>query len=248
MVCYHCGAAVHVRCLADRMLGEAGGGDETEVIPSEGFCWAPACARRLLWSRLVKGVQVYRPRSTSSSSSLEDEDYRSGGMTFGGGPLVWRVDDSSDDEGDEGGGDDSGGDSEHAARGDGGWSGGSASRDNEETEEDEESEDDGFWKLGGGYSQGRQAGGTGQTKHAPSRKGGSGQCRPSPLPAGGRAQAAKSERGEHASFVLVDTSDQNDSDSSSSVGGNLGRETQQSPSSLPLAERLRLRRLDSRHE
>ncbi|CAM9123640.1 unnamed protein product, partial [Laminaria digitata] len=52
MSCHHCGTPAHVRCLAERMLRDAG--DESEVIPSEGVCLVPACGRRLLWSRLVK--------------------------------------------------------------------------------------------------------------------------------------------------------------------------------------------------
>ncbi|CAN0550452.1 unnamed protein product, partial [Ectocarpus sp. 8 AP-2014] len=58
MSCYHCGASVHVRCLADRMLRDAGD-DVRELIPSEGNCWVPACSRRLLWSRLVKEAGGY---------------------------------------------------------------------------------------------------------------------------------------------------------------------------------------------
>lgn len=251
MVCYHCGAAVHVRCLADRMLGEAGGdASESEVIPSEGLCWAPACARRLLWSRLVKGVQAYRPRS-AACSSLEDEvsedrttveGGRSGDMTVdGGGPLVWRVDDSSDDEDDEGGGD--------ALREDGGGWSGSASRDNEETEEEEEeegeSDDDEFWKLSG-YSQGGRAGGVVQQTGRISpcmgeSERGSG---PSRLPAVGRTQGEKSRKGEHV--PVVDSSDRPDSDDGDSDGDSDGVDqeggTQQSPPRLPLADRLRLRR------
>eukprot|EP00752_Nemacystus_decipiens_P012678 g11231.t1 len=158
MACYHCGAAAHVRCLADRMLGEAEvEGDESEVIPSEGRCWAPACARRLLWSRLVKGVQAYRPRSRSLEGDENPEgravEGGSGDVSVDGGPLVWRVDDGSDDDDDEdddeggGAGDESGCDSEHARReaDDGCWSSSSAPRANEETGEDDgDSEDDEF--------------------------------------------------------------------------------------------------------
>lgn len=208
MACYHCGAAAHVRCLAGRMLGEAGG-DESEVIPSEGLCWAPACARRLLWSRLVKGVQAYRPRASASTLEGEDPedtpvDVGSGGLVVDGGPLVWRVDDSSDDDedddedgdGDDGGGagDESGCDSEQAARGDwGDWSGVSASRAGETAEEEGEdegdSEDDEFWKLSG-RSQGSRAGGAGRKRQIAASRGESGrECRPcrppSPSPAVG---------------------------------------------------------------
>ena len=267
MVCYYCGAAAHVRCLAGRMLagngGAGGGGDESEVIPSEGPCWVPACARRLLWSRLVRGVQGYRPRS--GSGRPEDEEPEDAPVADGsgdatvddGGPLVWRVDDSSDDDGDDdddqdeggGGGADnhSGCDSELAARGDGGgWSGGSAARDYGETQEDEEeeegeSEDDDFWKLSGCPQGSRAGGGTGQTRRVSASRGGSvRESRSSPSPAAGRMQAEKSRNSGQNSVVLVDSTSDRHSSSSDSEGG--GGENQQSPPRLPLAERLRLRR------
>ena len=265
MACYHCRAAAHVRCLAGRMLFEAGG-DESGVIPCEGLCWAPACARRLLWSRLVKNVQAYRPRS--STSGLEDEGPEdapmgvgSGGVAVGDGPLVWRVDDSSDDDdhddGDDedaergGAGDDSGCDSEQAVLEDGGgWSGGSASRANGKTEEEEEedegdSEDDEFWELGG-CSQGRRAGGTEQTRRIAASRGESQrENRPSSSPpAVGRTQRPKPRKCEQDAVVVVDASDRNSSDKGSDCeGGDQGSTTPQSPPTLPLAERLRLRSL-----
>lgn len=251
MVCYHCDAAAHVRCLADRMLVEAGG-DGSEVIPSEGRCWAPACARRLLWSRLVKGVRAYRPRSSGLEDQVPEDtpvesECGSGDVTVDEGPLVWRVDDSSDDE--DGEHDDSGCDSEHVVREDGGgWSGGSVSRNDRESGEEEE-EDDEFWKLSG-CSQGRRGGGIGQSRRIPKARGESGrECKPSPLPFG-RTQAATSRKcGKGQDSVEVgDTSDRRDSDSSDCEGGDHRREAQESPPRLPLAERLRLRRLGSCHE
>eukprot|EP00903_Cladosiphon_okamuranus_P015939 g14723.t1 len=264
MVCYHCGAAAHVRCLADRMLGEAGAGDESEVIPFEGPCWAPACARRLLWSRLVKGVQEYRPRSSRPSGDEVAEvtpvEGGSGDVTVEGGPLVWRVDDSSDDDDDDddgeggSGGDESGCDSEHAGREyGGGWSCDSASRDNGDTQEEEEEQDgesaDDFWKLSGCCSHGNRARGrTAQTKRVPASRGGSGrECKLPQSPGVGRTQEAKSRKGVQDSVVLVDsTSDRRDSENIGSEGGD--GETQPSPLRLPLAERLRLRTLGSCHE
>ena len=275
MLCYHCGAAAHVRCLACRMLREAGGGDseseaerEGEVIPSEGLCWAPACARRLLWSRLVKGAQPYRPRASSSGSALEGEagggDGRSGGTAVGDGPLVWRVDDSSGDEDDEEGGgagdEDSDCDSERAVvREDrGGWSSGAASRDlvsatdreGKEEEDDDDDDDDGFWDLGGGCSQGRRGGGvlgeSGKERRiAPYGGSGRGRKTSAPLATAGRPQQSERSRdGRHVS--LVDTaSDRHDSDGNSSSGSGGGRDrgAERSPPRLPLAERLRLKRL-----
>lgn len=277
MLCYHCaGAPVHVRCLADRMLREAGA-DESEVIPSEGKCWAPACARRLLWSRLVKGVQAYRP--TASPSGAPEDEARGGGgggggASIGDGPLVWRVDDSSGDEEEEedeeegGDGDDSGDcDSEQSAAredgGGGGWSSGAASRNlvsnadrggekEVEEEDDDDDDDDGFWDLGDGRSQVKRTGGlggSGQARRGPPCVGGSARVRGRKTSASlavGREGVEKppSCDGQHVSLV-ESASERYDSDSNSSRGGggDPDRDAERSPPRLPLAERLRLRRL-----
>lgn len=256
MLCYHCNAAVHVRCLAARMLREAGE-HGCEVIPSEGVCWVPACRRRLLWSRLVKGVQVYRPK-VSSSSELEQtlgDGPVDGGTEIDRGPLVWRVDDSSDDDDDDGDSDEDCSEcgSDLAAREEGvaGWSSGAASRDLvsdiEEGEEEDEDDDDSFWKLDGGgpgCSQTR-AGGPGKTRATrPISSCGemSGRdCRTSSLLAVGRAEVGKTLGRGYASFVDT-TNDRCDSEDSCG-GGDQERETENSPLMLPLLERLRQRRL-----
>lgn len=276
MLCYHCGAATHVRCLADRMLREAGA-DASEVIPSEGSCWAPACARRLLWSRLVKGVQVYR-LTVSPSGAPEDEARGGdgdggGGASIGDGPLVWRVDDSSGDEEEDeeegGGGDDSDCDSERSAMredgGRGGWSSGAASKDLvssnadrgagkevEEEEEDDDDDDDGFWDLGEGRcsqaKRGGGQGGSGQARRVPPCGGGSARRgrQTSASLAVGRQGVEKSPPcdGQHVSLV-ESASERHDSDSGSSSGGDGDQDgdAEKSPPRLPLAERLRLRRL-----
>lgn len=194
-----------MRCLARRMLREAGE-DDCEVIPSEGVCWVPTCARRLLWSWLVKGVQVYHPRVSSSS-----EDGR---VAVDRGPPVWRVHDSSDDDDDDVDGEGSECGSDLAAWEDeAGWSSGvaSASRDllsENEEEGGEEDDDDSFWKLSGGRSGCSQAGRTGGSSGARGTRpisscGGKlgRDCRTSSLRDTGRMVMDKACGGGHTPFV-----------------------------------------------
>lgn len=270
MLCYHCGAAVHVRCLARKMLTrEAGNGcdEPCEVIPFEGTCWEPACARRLLWSRLVKRVQVYRRSGGAQSESsgpergfLDDDDGvgEEEEEIVGGDPPVWRVDDSSSDDDDdngveeeEGGNDRS---SDYGSDGAGeGWSSGAASRDlvsqtdpeeGEDKEEDyDDDDDDDFWRLSNGtnrHSEARQTGGhlgaSGQNARLPPRaeRSGNAGCihsRSSPALAGAPA----------ACVSLVDAGEAHDGDCSK--GGEQDGEEMNSRANLPLAARLRLRRL-----
>ncbi|CAM9380375.1 unnamed protein product [Ectocarpus fasciculatus] len=236
MSCYHCGAAVHVRCLADRMLREAGD-DVREVIPSEGSCWAPACSQRLLWSRLVKDAQAYRPRVSPSTGGVDDNVNAAGGD--GGGPPVWRVDDdSSDDEEDDDDEGRDGGDG-HDSDGAGGWSSDAGSTDfisqpypGEEDEEDDSDD----WRLSPAHSQGKRAGkdsdGNGQPKRCP----GSGE-----MPGGVKSPALANGNEQHVSFVDT-TSNRYDSEGSEGRD-QMTKNAEQSPPNLPLAERLRLRRL-----
>lgn len=97
MSCDHCQLPSHVRCMADRILGQVGD-EKSEVIPMQGFCPMPACTRHLLWSRLVKGVQTFGSREGSWNEKGNAADGGSGGG--GGSRVVWRVSDSSDEEDD----------------------------------------------------------------------------------------------------------------------------------------------------
>lgn len=97
MSCHRCGLPAHVRCLAERMLRDAG--DGSEVIPSEGLCLVPACGMRLLWSRLVKDAHTYRRGvCTGDDGEADENDAHCGAVDHVRSPLVWRVDDSSGDE------------------------------------------------------------------------------------------------------------------------------------------------------
>lgn len=237
------------------MLREAGE-DDCEVVPSEGVCWVPGCERRLLWSRLVKGVQAYRPRVSSSSEPEQEvgDEPVDGGTAVDGGPLVWRVDDSDDDDDEDGESDGDGSegvsDLETRENGGAGWSSGAVSRDsvsaNEEEEEEEADSDDSFWRLSGGSpgcSQARRIGSSGRTRGTgpiPSCGGNSEMgFRTSSLRTDRRPEVDKSCRGGHTSPVDT-TSDLYDSDDGGS--GDQERETVHSPLMIPLAERLRQRR------
>lgn len=123
MQCHACGVMKsHVRCLAARFIHEAG--DAAEIIPHDGYCPKAACATRLLWSQLVRDVQRYCPASGADNHPCEagrgehpSDDMESGGEgnacgrhVHGSGDRrgVWLVDDSSDDDDSEGGSDDEG--------------------------------------------------------------------------------------------------------------------------------------------
>eukprot|EP00904_Undaria_pinnatifida_P007902 jgi/Undpi1/4241/HiC_scaffold_16.g07607.m1 len=251
MSCHHCGTPAHVRCLAKRMLRDAG--DESEVIPSEGVCLAPACGRRLLWSRLVKGVHTYR-RALNAGDNVGGEADGSGAhcgaVDHAGSPLVWRVDDSGDDEdedddcGDVSDDDDDDDDddadsdreSDHSAR------------DTTSQPFKEENEDDFFWGLNSKIPDCSQ-------RSAVDSVGG-GDCvdisRCTQLLSvqkslGSDPRKAKiSERGGDASVI---PSTKRRPDYLSSGGSDVGSEglsdcSLPSPPKLSLVERLRLRRLD----
>ncbi|CAM9091745.1 unnamed protein product [Ectocarpus sp. 4 AP-2014] len=158
----------------------------------------------------------------------------------GGGPPVWRVDDSSDDEEDDEGGYDGDG---HESDGAGGWSSDAGSTDlisqphpgeEEEEEEEDDNDNDSCWRLSPAHSQGKRAGKGSDGNGQPERFRASGE-----MP-GGVKSPALTNGNQHISFV-DSTSDRYDSDGSE--GGDQMKITGQSPSKLPLAERLRLRRL-----
>lgn len=250
MSCHHCGTPAHVRCLAERMLRDAG--DESEVIPSEGVCLVPACGRRLLWSRLVKGVYTYRRAACAGDrEEAEGSDAHCSAVDHARGPLVWRVDDSSGDEdeddddcGDAAGADDydddddvgSDGESDHSAR----------DLASQPTMEDD---DDIFWRLSSKsqdctqWSEVDSVGGDGGVETSRCGQLSSTQ----ELRASDRPQANVSGSGDDVS-VIGSTRCRRDY-SSSGGGSGLGLEklsncSPPSPPTLSLVERLRLRRLD----
>lgn len=109
MRCHSCEVmTAHVRCLAKRFLLE--GGEPSEVIPYEGRCPRSACAQRLLWATLVREAITYRPLSSTELNPTEpagrqsnlDDEWENGGDVGDQGcdssPRVWRADDSSDDD------------------------------------------------------------------------------------------------------------------------------------------------------
>lgn len=247
MCCYHCGAPAHVRCLASRMLREAG--DESEVIPFEGSCSVPSCARHLLWPRLVKDAQTYRPKVCADEQVVEGA-----AVALALGPLVWRVDDSSDDDssddedsksgdGDEDSNSDidevgSDGESEHAVGGGVSCSSGAFSE-TALTQAAEEEEDDDFWRLNGEsprLTQGiveKDEGGCGKMGR---KKQGSGSDVDSDMSSSPRSPLTINLTQLENSFDLT----------TSCISGGMEAGNQDSPSSPPtvsLAERLRLRRL-----
>lgn len=247
MSCHHCGIPAHVRCLAERMLRDAG--DGSEVIPSEGVCLVPACGRRLLWSRLVKDVHTYRRGvCTGDDGEADGSNADCGAVDHAHSPLVWRVDDSSgdEDEDEELCGDVSDNDYDNDTCSDGERDHSARYVAPQPTQE--ESDDDLFWRLsrksphcsqrstvdilGGGE-------GVGLSK---SRQISSAQ-EPS---ASDRPQANVSGRGDDMS-AMASTSYRRDY-SSSGGGSDLGWEglsncSLPSPPTQSLVERLRLRRL-----
>lgn len=147
MSCVDCQLSSHVRCMAGRMLRQVGD-ENSEIIPLQGSCPMPACARRLLWSQLVKDVQTYRSRSGAVNEDMriggekgDAADDGSGGR--GGSPVVWRVNDSSDEEDDS--------DTEQAEGGageDGGFSSDAFSdAPSQAAEEEEEQDEDNDWRF-----------------------------------------------------------------------------------------------------
>lgn len=247
MCCHHCGVPMHVRCLADRWLGEDG--DELELIPSQGFCVNPSCARQLLWSRLVRDVNTYRP-SVCSDGQVADNDDSNEIVGVDPGLVVWRVDDSSDDGDDDDDGSDD--ESEHAAQRDG-INNSDAFSDtlSQGAEEDDET----FWRLYSGSPGWSQepvvqgnVHGCGDEKQSSTCRGSSTRNEAALSPTSPRVLAVSrtqlsKPRGEDDVVVVGSTGDRN-----SSARGGEDREAYEgsppaSPSSLPLAERLRVRRL-----
>ena len=245
MSCHHCGTPAHVRCLAERMLRDAG--DESEVIPSEGVCLVPACGRRLLWSQLVKNVHTYRRAvCVGDGGEVDGSDAHYGAVDHARGPLVWRVDDSSGDEDeddddcgdvgddyDDGGSD---GESDHSAR-------------DIASQPTKEEDDDIFLRLSS------MSPDCTQWSAVDSLGGGEGvglsKCRQlssaqEPF-ASNRPQASASGSGDDDVSVITSTKCRRDY-SSSGGGSELGWEglrncSPPSPPTLSLVERLRLRRL-----
>lgn len=252
MSCYHCQGVAHVRCLADRMLRGAVGVDRSEVIPSEGSCPMPACARGLLWSRLVRSVQPYRPKVGATFEEISwGGGAGSGDSDRADGPLVWRVEDSSGDDGDDD--DSSEGESERTALGDEGSSSDTSRDIVTQLADDDDDNDDSFWRLSGGSAHlARRTAAVGETSRGGGQsasyeetlgedRGASGSKRR--LATCGRQGKAACRSGEDD--VVIAVTSEGDDDDGGGCGDCRGREDNSSPSppKLPLAERLRLRRL-----